>query len=83
MSKKLSVKIVQLDFNGNLIKVWDSMKDAAQKMGVLLTCISDCIMKKRQYTCSGYIWLKLSEYNNMTQEEVKKEIEERLNKANK
>lgn len=83
VSKKLSVKIVQLDFNGNLIRVWDSIKEAAQKMGVLLTCISDCIMKKRQYTCSGCIWLKLSEYNNMTQEEVKKEIEERLNKANK
>jgi len=48
-------KIQQLDLDGNLIKTWDSLKEASENLGLLYQGISACCRKKR-ITCGGFKW---------------------------
>lgn len=52
---KGTVKIVQLDKNGNFIKEWPSMKQAAKEFGVTLSSISACCNGKSK-TSKNFIW---------------------------
>lgn len=49
-------KIEQYDLNGGLIKVWNSIGEAAQegyqKSGIILVCKE----KRNRKTCDGYVW---------------------------
>lgn len=68
IAKTLGVPIVQLDPCGNLIKIWNSTKEAGRdefNNGDICECIN-----KHKKSHRGYIWLKQSEYNEMTREEV-------------
>lgn len=49
------IKINQLDKDGNLIREWDSIKEAAQTMKIDKASISKCC-KNKQKTCNGFIW---------------------------
>ena len=48
-----SKKVIQYDLNGNLIKIWNSIKEAIESTGA--THISDCC-KGKSKTAGGYIW---------------------------
>ena len=50
-----SVKVSQYSLNGEFIKKWDRMADAARFLGCHHSQISDCCRGK-QNTCKGYIW---------------------------
>jgi len=54
-------KIVQLDTNGNLIKVWNSISSVKNE-GYNNGCVSQCCLHKRELS-SGYFWFYLDEYN--------------------
>ena len=49
--------VEQYDKNGNLIRRWNSVTDAAKTLGVHYSTISDvCRGAKHHKTCAGYIW---------------------------
>ena len=54
-------KVVQLDKNYNLIKVWDCISDAYRELGVSVGNISKCCINKRFMTGNCY-WRYFEEY---------------------
>lgn len=50
-----SKKVAQYDLNGNLIKIWDYMSEAAKKTGTNLASMSSCCSGKNK-TANGFIW---------------------------
>ena len=48
-------KIEQYTVNGDFIKTWDCIKDAANELHIKNSDISGCC-KGRHYTCGGYRW---------------------------
>ncbi len=52
---KRNSKIIQYDMCGNAIKIWESIKEASESLGVLYQGISMCCRNKRK-TCGGYMW---------------------------
>lgn len=53
-----SLKIKQLDLDGNLIKVWDKVKDAAKSLGICKSSIHNCVGDKyiSSLTAGGFKW---------------------------
>lgn len=65
-------RIIQLDLEGNFIKEWYMMSEAAQFIGIQKTAhIVHCCQGSRN-TCKGYMWMYKENYN---QENVKILIE--------
>ena len=56
-------KIVQYDKKGNLIKIWESIKQASEFYKVSRTCIKDCCTG-RQKSCKGFVWKYYEEKND-------------------
>lgn len=56
---KIMVKQFSID-DGNLIKIWNCMVDAATFYGVDPGCITECCMG-RIYTSAGYVWRYMSD----------------------
>ncbi len=65
--KAQGTKIVQLDKDLNVIKIWDSMNDC-EKDGFHHSSISN-VCNGKQKSHKGFVWKKLSEYD-MNQNEV-------------
>lgn len=61
-SVKMGTKICQYDLEGNLIRQYFSIKNAAKVNGLSSSTIGDCV---RGYICQshGYIWIKTNESN--------------------
>ena len=53
--EKNRVEVEQFSLDGKLIKVWDSMVEAARSLGVWNTNIHKCCNGQAQ-TCGGFIW---------------------------
>ena len=49
------VRVEQVDFNGNVLKVFGSIKEATNSLGVKQSHISECCLNKRK-TSNGYVW---------------------------
>lgn len=63
-NNKYKIAIYQYDLNGNFIKEWNSIAEAANFYGVYAQNISKCCKKKCK-TIGGYIWeYKNKEKNN-------------------
>lgn len=56
------VKYVQLDKEGNLIKIWDSLAEAQRQYGII---------NPRKHTSQGYQWQKYDEYLTLPKGKVK------------
>lgn len=61
-------KIVQLNIDGILIKIWDCVKDTEQN-GFIPNCISACLTG-RQETHKGFIWKRFNDYVGDKQPEL-------------
>lgn len=48
-------RVIQLDKNGDLIKVWECIKNASVSLNIKPSCISNCLSNKCK-TAGGYIW---------------------------
>lgn len=48
-------KVAQYDLNGNLIKIWDCMSDAARELGASNQSIYNCCKGFSQKAC-GFVW---------------------------
>ena len=54
-AKAVSKKTYQYDLEGNLIRVWNSVKEASEELKIGTSGISDCCNGKRK-TNHGFIW---------------------------
>jgi len=52
----VSKKVIQKDFNGNIIKIYNSISEAQKQTGLYLECI---LNKKNENIKNGFIWEKL------------------------
>lgn len=60
--QKTSKKVMQLDFNNNIIKIWNSISEAERKLGISNSHISSCCRHKKGFkSAGGYHW---EYYNN-------------------
>lgn len=57
ISKKLSVSIIQYDLQMNLIKEWNSIREAAYELGFYESGINACVNGKQKIS-KGFIWRK-------------------------
>ena len=55
LQKRNNKKVIQYDINNNLIRVWDSLKEAAEQLNINHSKISLVCRGKRK-TTGGYIW---------------------------
>lgn len=53
--------VLQFDADGKCIRVWSSMKEAAEALGIKYQGISRVCRRERK-TCGGYIWRYLPEF---------------------
>lgn len=49
-------KIVQFDVNMNYIKIWDSIKDASDRLNIDYKLIQSCCRRKGKQSKSGFLW---------------------------
>ena len=61
-NRGLSKKVVQLDINGNMIKVWDSMSEVQRANIARSALVSSCCHGKAK-SAGGYLWEFYSEYS--------------------
>jgi hypothetical protein len=71
-------KVVQIDFDGNIIKEYQSLQDGAKETRVHTTGISMCLNGTIKST-GGYYWCKKEDINNFTIPDLK----HRKNQSNK
>ncbi len=48
-------KIIQYDMAGNALKIWESIKEASENLGIKYQNISACCRGKKKSSC-GYMW---------------------------
>lgn len=48
-------KVIQFDLQGNAMKIWDSMKEASEALGLCYQSISACCRNESK-SCGGYAW---------------------------
>lgn len=60
-SKQVRLKVVQLDLNDNLIKIYESCREAMRDFGSTVASVLD--KKKPHKTAYGYKWIYLKDYN--------------------
>lgn len=63
-SRPTSRKILQVDFNGNIIREWRSARDASRVLGINQGAIWQCLHHYR-YTLHGYIWIFPEEFKSL------------------
>lgn len=56
-----SKKVVQLDLEGNFIKVWDSAADVQRIMGICYSSVSYCCSGRYKHA-GGYKWIFFEDY---------------------
>lgn len=59
ISERVSRKVAQLTKDGTVVRIWDSMTEAARETGAHLSEISKCC-KRPEYTAAGYGWRKIN-----------------------
>lgn len=70
-AKKCGKKILQIDKNGNLVKCWDSIREAGRTLGLHAGTISKCCNKNIYCkTCGGYIWRFGNSIEDVNQEDI-------------
>lgn len=57
-SKARNTKVIQYDLKNNMIKIWESMKEVEEELGIKYQCISRCCSGLRKST-GGFLWAYL------------------------
>lgn len=58
-------KVIQMDKQYKILKVWDSITEASKTLNINLNTISNCAKRRKSYnTAGGYIWRYAEEGNN-------------------
>ena len=70
---KKDKRVVQLNMDGSLVKIWNQVSDVSKK-DMSVTTVSNCINKKYK-NAYGYIWFRYLEYINFSDSELKEKVE--------
>ena len=70
---KKDKRVVQLNMDGSLVKIWNQVSDVSKK-DMSVTTISNCINRKYK-NAYGYIWFRYLEYINFSDSELKEKVE--------
>ncbi len=76
-AKAQSIRIVQLDIDGNFIREWGSATEADKYFGGRAH-ISGCVAGT-DGTYKNYIWISKEDYNKLSKEEIKQIAEDKRN----
>lgn len=63
--KKREIAVVQLTLDGEFIRIYESIKDAADKMGVDPSWLAKCT-KPTGKTYGGFNWVRLEDYQSFS-----------------
>ena len=63
MNNPKRVEVLQFDFNGNFIKEYSSIAEAAFEIGCSKSNVSQCCMMKQEY-CKNYFCYSKEYFNN-------------------
>ena len=61
-AEKLSIPVVQLDKEGNLVAEYKSTREAARRTGIAQSNICNCCQHKSYKSAGGFIWIYKDEY---------------------
>ena len=75
--KSKFIPIVQLDFDGNIVNVYYGTEEIS-KTGVYNARVISEIINKQNYIYKDYFWIRLDEYNDLTQTELLKLLNEKV-----
>ena len=59
---KDKIAILQIDFDGNIIKEWSGAREASKILNISQSCIWSCVNNKRR-TYKKYIWVEKKKYD--------------------
>lgn len=65
-NKDKEILVVQLDLNGNLVKLWESTRQAEREGGFISGHICNCC-KGKSKTHKGYKWMYYEDYKDNTE----------------
>lgn len=68
VSEALRVSVVQLDYDGNIIKIWDRITDV-NSFGLQHSKVSNCINGKREVHANS-VWILKDKFDKMTRDEI-------------
>ena len=68
VSEALRVSVVQLDYDGNIIKVWDRITDV-NSFGLQHSKVSNCLNGKREVHANS-VWILKDKFDKMTRDEI-------------
>lgn len=68
VSEALRVSVVQLDYDGNIIKIWDRITDV-DSFGLQHSKVSNCLNGKREVHANS-VWILKDKFDKMTRDEI-------------
>ena len=68
VSEALRVSVVQLDYDGNIIKIWDRITDV-DSFGLQHSKVSNCLNGKREVHANS-VWILKDKFDEMTRDEI-------------
>lgn len=68
VSEALRVSVVQLDYDGNITKIWDRITDV-DLFGLQHSKVSNCLNGKREVHANS-VWVLKDEFDKMTKDEI-------------
>ena len=68
VSEALRVSVVQLDYDGNIIKIWDRITDV-NSYGLQHSKVSNCLNGKREVHANS-VWILKDKFDKMTRDEI-------------
>lgn len=68
VSEALRVSVVQLDYDGNIIKIWDRITDV-NSFGLQHSKVSNCLNGKREVHANS-VWILKDKFDKMTRDEI-------------
>lgn len=79
-SKQVKLKVAQLDFDNNLIKIYNSCREAVRAVGGTVAAVLD--KKKPHKSAYGYKWVYLIDFITTNKNELSERLQKKLNETN-
>lgn len=64
-NKPITRQVVQLSMNDEFIKIWDTIKDASESLGMKNQSTISGVCRKRKISTAGFKWMYLDEYEEI------------------
>lgn len=79
-SKQVKLKVAQLDLDNNLIKIYNSCREAVRAVGGSVGAVLD--KRKPHKSAYGYKWVYLIDFLTINKEELSERLQKKFNETN-